>query len=162
MAKLIKYYTKRICFQEIPDEISYTYFITNCPNNCENCHSPHLRDDTGTLVAMSLASDLSKQKNICSCVLFMGGDDENQIDSLSLNLCACKSLGFKTALYSGYDLDHAPPDLLYLLDYIKVGPYKEDLGGLNSKTTNQRLYKLTEGKIEEDLTHRFWRNLDGN
>lgn len=164
MAKNIKYYTKRICFQEIPDEISFTYFLTNCPNKCENCHSPHLRDDIGTIVGSSLSSDLKEQTGICSCILFMGGDDDKQIDSLMFNLAHCKSKGFKTALYSGFELDHAleHPDMLYLLDYIKVGPYVNELGGLKSRTTNQRLYKVVDGKITDDITHMFWRSLDEN
>lgn len=162
MTTSIKYYTKRICFQEIPDEISFTYFLTNCPNKCENCHSPHLREDIGTAVGSSLSSDLEKHKDTCSCVLFMGGDDDRQIDSLAFNLAHCKAKGFKTALYSGFDLEHAPPDLLYLLDYIKVGPYIEQLGGLKEKTTNQRLYKIVDGKITEDITYMFWRRLDAD
>lgn len=164
MTTSIKYFTKKICFQEIPDEISYTYFLTNCPNNCKNCHSPHLREDIGTSVAMSLPFDLQAQAGICSCILFMGGDDDKQIDSLAVNLAVCKAYGFKTALYSGFELEHATQklDLLSLLDYIKVGPYIEELGGLKSKTTNQRLYKVTDGKITEDITNKFWRSLDEN
>lgn len=94
----------------------------------------------------------------------MGGDDDRQIDSLALNLAACKAYGFKTALYSGFELEHAleHPDLLYLLDYIKVGPYIEELGGLKETTTNQRLYKIVDGKITEDITNKFWRSLDEN
>lgn len=92
----------------------------------------------------------------------MGGDDDRQIDSLAFNLAHCKLKGFKTALYSGFDLEHAPADLLYLLDYIKVGPYIEHLGGLKEKTTNQRLYKIVDGKITEDITSMFWRKLDEN
>ena len=163
-ATSIKYYTKRICFQEIPDEISFTYFLTNCPNRCENCHSPHLREDIGTAVGSSLSSDLTQQEGVCSCILFMGGDDDRQIASLLFNLAHCKSRGFKTALYSGFDLDHAleRPEMLYLLDYIKVGAYVDNLGGLKSKTTNQRLYKVVNGKITEDITYMFWRSLDEN
>lgn len=160
MTTSIKYYTKRVCFQEIPDEISFTYFLTNCPNKCENCHSPHLREDLGTSVGSSISSDLDQQKGICSCVLFMGGDDDRQVESLALNLAHCKLKGYKTALYSGFELNHASEDLLYLLDYIKVGPYIESLGGLKSKTTNQRLYRVVDGKITEDITHMFWRTLD--
>lgn len=92
----------------------------------------------------------------------MGGDDDRQVDSLKFNLAHCKSKGFKTALYSGFPLEHASEDLLYLLDYIKVGAYDETLGGLKSPTTNQRLYRLSEGNIEADITNVFWRKLDEN
>ena len=162
MTTNIKYYTTKICFQEIPDEISFTYFLTNCPNRCENCHSPHLRGDCGDPVLPTLVDELNKQKGRASCILFMGGDDPNQVDSLIEALKICKENGFKTALYSGFTfgfITHGP-QLLKLLDYIKVGPYVEEQGPLNSKTTNQRLYRLEKGYIKEDLTSRFWRTLD--
>ncbi len=41
-------------------------------------------------------------------------------------------------------------------DYIKLGPYIEAKGGLNKSTTNQRLYKIVEGKMM-DITERFWK-----
>lgn len=158
----MKYYTTKICFQEIPDEISYTYFLTNCPNRCPDCHSPHLREDIGTPVLESLIETLEKQKDRCTCILFMGGDDDKQYSSLLQALSICKKYGYKTALYSGYDLDHATDHMLGLLDYIKVGPYVNELGGLRSTKTNQRLYKLYNGDITQDLTYKFWRRLDEN
>ena len=160
MIKSIKYHTTKICFQEIPDEISFTYFLTNCPNRCPECHSPHLREDTGTPVISTIEEVLKTNKNRCSCILFMGGDDPAQIDSLIECLKICKQYDYKTALYSGFEFTHAPKELLKLLDYIKVGRYVSALGGLNSKQTNQRLYKLTDGSIEKNLTNMFWRRLD--
>lgn len=47
-------------------------------------------------------------------------------------------------------------------DFIKLGPYKEEYGPLNSRTTNQEFYKivhLTSGKSKMvDITHKFWEN----
>jgi len=34
-------------------------------------------------------------------------------------------------------------------DYVKTGPYLEALGGLNKKTTNQRLYRFTGGSFKD-------------
>ena len=39
-------------------------------------------------------------------------------------------------------------------DYIKVGPYVEELGGLKSEKTNQRLYRVIGGNLE-DITNRL-------
>lgn len=163
MTTSIKYYTTKICFQEVPDEVSFTYFLTGCPNRCPNCHSPHLREDIGTPIMESLHEDLYKNSGRASCILFMGGDDPDHIDNLIDILITCRLHGFKTALYSGYELDFIThtKELMDNLDYIKVGPYVEELGGLKSKKTNQRLYKLIDGKINEDITSMFWRTLDG-
>ena len=32
-----------------------------------------------------------------------------------------------------------------IFDYIKLGPYKKELGGLDNKNTNQRLYMKVDG-----------------
>lgn len=159
--KQIKAYTTRICLQEIPDEISLTYFISNCPNNCPGCHSPHLRQDIGVLVKDILPKDLQRQLGRASCVLFMGGDDPAQAQSLLQALQICRAHGFKTALYSGFQLSQFNWSLIGYLDYLKVGPYKQECGGLSSHTTNQRLYEITQqGSYLADITNKFWRSLD--
>lgn len=161
--KALKYYTKQICFQEIPDEISYTYFISGCPNRCPDCHSKHLWKETGTFVTESLEEDLRTKGRFCSCVLFMGGDDKDHIENLKYCLEYCRRAGYKTALYSGQNIESVDKELLNLLNYIKVGPYDKNYGGLKSPTTNQRLYKLNKlGEVTEDLTHLFRRTLDEN
>lgn len=43
-------------------------------------------------------------------------------------------------------------DFFSYLDYLKVGSYISNLGDLDSKTTNQRLYSLKGVKIEEEFT----------
>lgn len=49
-------------------------------------------------------------------------------------------------------------------DYIKLGPYIEELGGLDCKTTNQKFYHVfhfSSGKNGLlDWTHKFWKNND--
>lgn len=163
MMKAIKYYTKRVCFQEIPDEISYTYFISGCPHRCPDCHSKHLWEDVGTFVTETLKEDLKTSARLCTCILFMGGDDPAHVESLKLVLELCKKAGYKTALYTGLDLAQVDDELLRLLNYIKVGPYIKELGSLKDRTTNQRLYKLNKlGEVIEDLTPLFRRTLDAD
>lgn len=46
-------------------------------------------------------------------------------------------------------------------DIIKLGPYIEELGPLNSKTTNQKYYEVKRNKLGEyyleDKTYKFWK-----
>ena len=143
-----------ICFQEIPDEISLSFSISNCPHTCEGCHSPYLRTDCGRDVFAILPQLLRKFENKISCVLFMGGDDDKQSLELLEALCYCRGKGLKTALYSGSNVFPSPA-LSAHLDYIKVGSYVAALGPLNCTTTNQRLYKKENGEWK-DITYRFW------
>ena len=63
----------------------------------------------------------------------------------------------KIAWYSGKDVI---PNVIMLnlqdFDFIKLGPYKEEFGPLNSKTTNQRMYRVHNSELE-DITNKFWR-----
>ena len=66
-----------------------------------------------------------------------------------------KQAGIKTCLYSGQDrLSHELVQMLPYLDYLKLGAYKHALGGLGSKTTNQRFYAIHDGKLI-DKTYLF-------
>ena len=56
----------------------------------------------------------------------------------------CKEHNYKTCIYIGKNTTNWK--YLRYLDYLKLGSYINDLGGLNCKTTNQRMYKI------EDIT----------
>lgn len=53
----------------------------------------------------------------------------------------------KCALYTGLELQAIPEALRQELDYLKYGPYMQHLGGLNSKTTNQKLINLKTNEV---------------
>ena len=99
-------------------------------------------------------------------VCFMGGDAEPEvINVLAEYVHEIKHL--KVGWYSGRDSYYKNINFNYF-DYIKLGHYDEDLGGLNKETTNQRLYKLTHTKLDdgvkkidfEDITSRFWKYIN--
>jgi anaerobic ribonucleoside-triphosphate reductase activating protein len=64
---------------------------------------------------------------------------------------------YKIGWYSGKD-ELSDEIELELFDYIKLGHYDEELGGLNKETTNQRLFKVNNGKLE-DITEKFWKKV---
>ena len=150
---MIKYLNTLVTFAEIPEEVTFSINITNCQNRCPGCHSPELRENIGTeLSNEELKSLIEKNKGI-SCVLFLGeGNDKSRIEELGKFV---QSLGLKSAVYSG--CEEVPEEYWDCFDYIKIGPYIESLGPLNSKTTNQRLYKKIENSKFEDITSMFWK-----
>lgn len=154
----MKYTGYTLSFQEVPGEVSLAISISNCPFHCSGCHSAYLQSDVGSPLTQEVLSDLlSKYKSphtgayTLSCVVFFGGDQHchefielaNFVRSLNLRVC----------LYTGAELDTINPQITALCNYLKVGPYIKSLGGLTSKSTNQRLYKLP---AYTDLTHKFW------
>ena len=42
-------------------------------------------------------------------------------------------------------------ELLALLDFVKIGEYKKELGGLNSLNTNQRFLNVKTGECLNNL-----------
>lgn len=158
---MLKYSNYEVVFAEIPDEITLAINLTNCPYSCPYCHSPWLREDKGVTLTYTELMSLIRQNTGISCVCFMGGSREpNELSRLTKLIKEDTDL--KVAWYSGDNFDvndpNATVDIKYF-DYIKLGPYIEELGPLTSKTTNQRMYKNTGLSDQligwEDITHKF-------
>jgi anaerobic ribonucleoside-triphosphate reductase activating protein len=151
---MLKYVDAKVVFQEVPDEISLAISISGCPCKCKGCHSSYLADDIGiTLGSTNLIHLINSNKGI-TCVCFMGGDgDPFTINELA-KLVKEVFPKLKVAWYSGKDDVYTGINLKYF-DYIKIGSYKQELGALDSKTTNQRMYKIIDSK-PEDITYIFW------
>lgn len=141
----MRYSGLQVTFREIPKEIALSFLISGCPLRCPGCHSSDTWDSQrGLELDQSLLLEMIDQYlPDITCVLFLGGEWELQTLIIYLGLARRK--GLKTALYSGLDLLQIPNRLIPHLDYLKVGPFKKELGGLASKTTNQRLYEISNG-----------------
>lgn len=157
---MLRYASYDIVFQELPDEVTLAINLSNCPNRCPGCHSPHLQEEYGDFLDEEvLIGLLERYGNAITCVCFMGGDDSpGEVEELSVFLKRQTDGRLKTGWYSGRP---ALPEGISLLsfDYVKLGPYVERLGGLEAETTNQRLYRV-EGKKWSDITYRFRRKSD--
>lgn len=145
-----------IVFQEIPGEVTLALNLSGCPCHCPGCHSKHLWEDIGEELNEELLDGfIARYGSMITCVCFMGGDQAPEevaqwaeyIKGLS------GEAGLKTAWYSGRTSFPRNPRAL---DYLKLGPYIESLGGLKSPKTNQRLYKRV-GDEWQDITSSFWK-----
>ncbi|MCM1168968.1 MAG: anaerobic ribonucleoside-triphosphate reductase activating protein [Bacteroides sp.] len=145
-----------VVFSEVPDEVTLALNLANCPHRCKGCHSPHLREDKGEPLDESLLSWLLENYgNSVTCVCFMGGDAEpEEVARCAMFVKQHSGNRLKTAWYSGSDTWHGAA-VEGVFDYVKIGSYKEDRGGLDRPTTNQRMYRLQNGQ-KEDITGRFW------
>lgn len=150
----LKYAEHNIVFQEIPDEVTLVLTITGCPYRCKGCHSAYLWQYQGHLLSEELPTLLSKYKDYITCVCFMGGDQN--LAELEKWCEEIHKIGLKTALYTGRD-DFPPKNEFF--DYLKIGHYDSEKGGLNSPTTNQRMFIRTLNFLNEtvwqDITYKF-------
>ncbi len=140
-----------ITFQEIPHEISLSYLISGCPLRCPSCHSSSSwNPKMGTpLKEERFCKDIEKNRQLITCVLFLGGE-WHPIELIFFLKIAQKKFSLKTALYTGRE--NISTSLEEHLDYLKTGPYRSGLGGLQSPHTNQ---KLIDVKTRENLNHLF-------
>jgi anaerobic ribonucleoside-triphosphate reductase activating protein len=95
-----------------------------------------------------LAQRAQRYTGLLTAVVFLGG--EWHPEALSDCLQKARSLGLVTCLYTG--MEDVDASLKTHLDYLKVGPWRRDLGGLDSPSTNQRYIDLRSGRI---LNHMF-------
>lgn len=156
---MLKYlYTKQV-YSEIPEEITLGISISGCQIHCNGCHSRDLWEDKGTQLTRKGLENLIISNEGITCLLLLGG--EHDIDNL-INLFYYVSVAFpniKTAWYCG--LDMIPKDkeeILDYLDYVKIGHFDLNLGGLDSLDTNQKLYKVNhtqKGNELIDITYKF-------
>lgn len=153
---MLKYVDAKVVFAEVPDEVTLAINISNCPCQCKGCHSSYLAQDIGTELTFNEVRKLIKKNSGISCIALMGGDAEpDRINTLA-SFITNHYNSIKVAWYSGRQELSNSIDL-FNFDYIKLGPYKEEFGPLNSRTTNQRFYKVN-GKELVDITNKFWKH----
>lgn len=155
---MLKYTDTKVVFAEVPDEITLAINISNCPCNCENCHSPYLAKDIGERLDFDSLNKIINDNIGVTCISFMGGDaNPNDVNSLA-EFIRAKYPELKIAWYSGRQ--ELSKDInLKNFDYVKLGPYIKDKGPINCKTTNQVLLEIEviQGKVyTKDITAKFW------
>ena len=73
---MIKYLNYSITFQEVPDEISLCFNITNCQFRCPGCHSPELRSDIGMNLEPDLVRIVSQYIDGITCICLLGDGND--------------------------------------------------------------------------------------
>lgn len=140
----MNYVSAQITFREIPEQVCLSFLIAGCPVKCPDCNS---KDTWSVHSGKKLNEEefsrwCESKREWISCVLFLGGEWEK--DQLIVFLKKARLLGLKTALYTG--LEDVDMEIKEHLDYLKIGPYMKERGGLESPTTNQILRNLKTGE----------------
>ena len=152
---MLKYLNTQVTFAEVPDEITLCINITGCKNGCKNCHSSYLAQDIGEPLDLQHLTDLIDSNKGITCVCIMGGDaNPSEVDDIAQDIKEYYP-ELKVGWYSGRQ--ELSKDInLENFDFIKLGSYKGEFGPLNSRTTNQRFYKVSDGKLI-NITSKFWK-----
>lgn len=132
-------YLKEV-FTEVPDEITLALSISNCKIKCKGCNQPELWEDVGNELNEDVLEDLINIHKGITCVCIMGSGNK-EYDLINKLMKVVKNHNLKTALYLGEDILPNQIDLS-LLDFIKIGRWDDDFGGLDNPYTNQMFFKI--------------------
>lgn len=152
---MLRFQSYDIVFQEVPGEVSLALNISNCPNRCKGCHSQHLWENSGEILNAATLSDLLETYgNAITCVCFMGGDvSPLSVERLAVFVRERTNNRLKVGWYSGKS-EFPVECSLKNFDYLKLGPYVRELGGLDVPSTNQRFYRIENEELV-DITDRM-------
>lgn len=137
---MLKWTDAEVTLGEYPGEISLCINISNCPCHCKGCHSSYLAENIGDELNELAIDNLIYENKGISLIGLQGGDsDPSEVNRIASYIKRKHKL--KVGWYSGRQ-ELNPNINLENFDYIKLGPYIEELGGLDSKNTNQRYYHI--------------------
>lgn len=119
-------------------------FVQGCMRKCEDCHNPSTWDvDKG--IYYNVDEIIKELNNNClnKKLTISGGEPILQYPAI-LELVR-KLKGFDIVLYTGFELEDIPKEILNYIDYIKVGKYikeKRTTIALYIGSTNQEFINL--------------------
>ena len=97
-----------------------------------------------------LSELIGKYSAAITCFCFMGGDAEPfEVERIARWIRESFPT-IKTAWYSGKEALPEGFDA-NVMDFIKLGPFIQELGGLKSPNTNQALYRILPGGVFEKI-----------
>ncbi len=152
---MLLYASAGISELEIPNKKSLVIYISECKNNCKNCHTPYLHEKYGYPLRENFNELFNTFYNYFDIVCFMGEGNNKSDEKIEFKYY-CNIVhqeNKKIALYCGRDCDIE--DWMKSFDYIKIGSYQENKGPLTNRNTNQKLYKKINNRYE-DITNKFW------
>ena len=138
-------YGKFITLQDVPNEIALSFCVAGCTLNCKDCSWNNTPNKT--IYDFDIKREIDKEP-LVTCINFFGG--EWLYKDLLCYLDYAHACNKKTCLYTGLtlrEINEQYPLLLSSLDYIKVGRWISRLGGLDSKSTNQRFIDLRNNRV---------------
>jgi len=133
---------------------SFEVYLSGCCGNCFGCHNPLLKDfNIGELIGQdcinSLINKVTNNSLLIKKIWILGGEPLDQpLDELVSLLIKLKETNKELWIWTRYDYQFVPEEIVELCDYIKCGMYMEELRtddniqfGIKLATSNQKIYK---------------------
>jgi len=129
-------------------------FTQGCERRCKGCHNPTTWDkNKGEWIEIKEIIKQLREKCKNRKLTISGGEPLLQVKGI---LTLINNLpDFNIALYTGYNLEEVPKEILNHLDYIKVGSYEEDKRTTTTPyigSTNQKFINLKNKNYNDKKT----------
>ena len=135
---------------------SLEIYVSGCmaSPHCRGCHNPESWDFSQGIkydedyFNNKIKSKADEFNNLIKNIMIFGGEplDQDRLEFLNM-LHDLKTLNIPIWIFTRYDIQDVPIDIVELCDYIKCGKYIEELKspvaqyGITLATTNQHIYK---------------------
>lgn len=128
-------------------------FLQGCSKNCPGCHNAKTHDAKSGYKDTIAELVIHAQKICCNKrITISGGEPLEQLTGLYSLIGELKSLGFEVCVYTSRNIGQVPAKLLHMIDYIKVGPFIEQLRDAKLQyvgSSNQRFFHCVKGQLRE-------------
>lgn len=103
-------------------------FFQGCNQYCEGCHNKQTWDiEKGKNYSVKELFDEIYSKSPYKKITISGGEPLLQSEALRELLLLLNEYNYDIALYTSYDFENVPKDIIKLLKYIKCGRYIESM-----------------------------------
>lgn len=108
--------------------IRMVIFFQGCSRGCADCHNPETwSEKQGEIWEIDELLKYIEENAKTKRVTLSGGEPLEQINAVKIIVKKLKELDYDITLYTGYELEDVPQDILCDLKYIKTGRYIKEL-----------------------------------
>lgn len=108
--------------------IRMVIFFQGCNRGCAGCHNPETWDEKqGEMWEINNLLQYIEKNAKTKRVTLSGGEPLEQTDAVKKIVRNLSALGYDITLYTGYELEDVPQEILCGLKYVKTGRYIDQL-----------------------------------
>ena len=128
-------------------------FLQGCNKNCKECHNADIKEHgKGRMVSIDELIRFIESQCCNRKITISGGEPLEQMDSLEILISKLKARGYNICVYTGWEIERVPENILKLVDYIKTGSFMSDLKNPGLQyvgSSNQRMFSISNDNITE-------------
>jgi anaerobic ribonucleoside-triphosphate reductase activating protein len=102
-------------------------FLQGCSRKCDDCHNVNLQPKMASnCYEVCDVIDYIMQMCLNKRITISGGEPLEQPEALVQLITRLRKLDYDICVYTGYNYDEVPIDILKFCNYVKVGKYEKD------------------------------------